>query len=130
MGFFIILIYMGGQWIDPITYGIPEFIHSIFGSIVVCCVIIQIWLALYRCHPNSRFRFFFNWSHRITVFFCFLLLINQSISHLSTGRSEHWSYDHWFTLNRLAHNCCYSFRINSISAPKSISINGTQYSYK
>ena len=30
-------------------------------------------LALYRCNPNSRFRFIFDWSHRITGFLAFTL---------------------------------------------------------
>jgi hypothetical protein len=65
LGFFLIIVYRSGVWVNPITNGRPLFAHSIFGSVVVCCVILQIWLALYRCHPNSRFRFMFNWSHRI-----------------------------------------------------------------
>lgn len=65
VGFFIIIVYRQGQWPNPVTNGKPVFAHSIIGSVVVCCVILQIWLALYRCHPRSRFRFIFNWSHRI-----------------------------------------------------------------
>jgi hypothetical protein len=65
LGFFLIIIYRGGQWVNPSTDNKQLFAHTVFGSIVVCCVIVQIWLALYRCHPNSRFRFIFNWSHCI-----------------------------------------------------------------
>jgi len=73
VGFFFIIVYRGDQWINPITNSKQLFAHSILGSIVVCCVILQIWLALYRCHPHSHFRFFFNWSHRIIGSFAFCL---------------------------------------------------------
>jgi hypothetical protein len=73
LGFFFIFTLANGRWVDPQKFGIPLFVHSIFGSIIVCCIIIQIWLALYRCHPNSRFRQVFNWSHRITGLLSFSL---------------------------------------------------------
>jgi hypothetical protein len=75
MGFFFILVHAGGKWINPQLYGLHLFLHSIFGCTIVCCTIIQIWLALYRCHPRSRFRFLFDWSHRITGFLAFTLSI-------------------------------------------------------
>jgi len=67
IGFLLILVRAGGQWVNPQVSGLRLFVHSILGSIILCCVIIQIWLALYRCHPQSRFRFIFDWSHRIQV---------------------------------------------------------------
>jgi hypothetical protein len=73
LGFLCILVYAGGQWIDPQKSDIRHFVHSILGGIIVCCVIVQIWLALYRCSPNSRFRSIFVWSHRITGFLAFTL---------------------------------------------------------
>jgi hypothetical protein len=90
LGFFFIIIYRGGQWVNPSTDNKQLFAHTVLGSIVVCCVIVQIWLALYRCHPNSRFRFIFNWSHRIigsltsslsfiNLFLMVFMLTNQSI---------------------------------------------------
>jgi hypothetical protein len=90
-GFFFIIVHRRGQWVNPITNGIPLFTHSIFGGIAVCCVILQIWLALYRCHPRSRFRLIFNWSHRIigSFTFCFpltnLFLITFVLSEQHIG---------------------------------------------
>ncbi|CAF1044907.1 unnamed protein product [Adineta steineri] len=66
LGFFLIIIYRRGQWVSVAINGPLLFTHSIVGSIIVCCIILQIWLALYRCNPHSPFRFIFNWTHRIT----------------------------------------------------------------
>ncbi len=74
LGFFFILVFAGGKWVDP-QVSILRFVHSILGGIIVCCVIIQVWLALYRCNPRSRFRYMFDWSHRITGFLAFTLSI-------------------------------------------------------
>jgi hypothetical protein len=75
VGFLLILVRAGGQWVNPQTSDLRLFAHSILGGIIVCCVIIQIWLALYRCHPQSRFRFVFDWSHRIIGLAAFMLSI-------------------------------------------------------
>jgi len=75
LGFFLILVRAGGQWVNPHIFGVRLFVHSIIGGIIVCCTIIQIWLALYRCHPQSRFRFMFDWSHRIVGLSAFALSI-------------------------------------------------------
>jgi hypothetical protein len=74
LGFFFILVFAGGKWVDP-QVSILRFVHSILGGIIVCCVIIQVWLALYRCNPRSHFRYMFDWSHRITGFLAFTLSI-------------------------------------------------------
>jgi hypothetical protein len=74
LGFFFILVHADGKWIDP-QISVLRFVHSVFGGIIVCCTIIQIWLALYRCHPQSRFRYIFGWSHRIICFLAFGLSI-------------------------------------------------------
>jgi hypothetical protein len=75
LGFFFILAFSGGHWVNPQLLGLRLFFHSIFGSTIVCCTIIQIWLALYRCHPRSRFRFLFAWSHQFIGFSAFTLSI-------------------------------------------------------
>ncbi|CAF0965446.1 unnamed protein product [Rotaria sp. Silwood1] len=75
LGFFLILVRAGGQWVNLQIHGPRLFAHSILGSIIVCCAMIQIWLALYRCNPRSRFRFIFDWSHRITGLLAFSLSI-------------------------------------------------------
>lgn len=78
MGFFFISVNGYGQWMtsnDVVSKHIVA--HSIIGTIVVCCVFLQILLALYRCHPNSHFRFLFNWSHRIVGGFAFFLALTN-----------------------------------------------------
>jgi hypothetical protein len=73
LGFFIILAQTKGNWVG--VNGGRLFAHSICGIIVVCCALIQIWMALFRCHPDSRFRYIFNWMHRITGLLAFTLSI-------------------------------------------------------
>src|SRR5690348_13836771 len=58
LGFFFILVHNSGKWVNP-QISILHFVHSIFGGIIVCCTIVQIWLALYRCNPHSRYRYIF-----------------------------------------------------------------------
>lgn len=72
-GFFLILSQTKGEWVD--TDNSHLFAHSILGIIIVCCSQIQIWMAIFRCHPNNRFRFIFNWMHRLTGLLAFLLSI-------------------------------------------------------
>lgn len=74
LGFFFILVFSGGKWVN-FQISILRFVHSILGGTIVCCAIIQVWLALYRCNPRSRFRYVFNWSHRITGCLAFILSI-------------------------------------------------------
>jgi hypothetical protein len=91
VGFFFIIVYTGGVWVNPRVQSKSLFAHSIAGSIVVGCIILQIWLALYRCHPRSRFRFMFDWSHRIIGFMAFsfallnLFLITFALPNQRTG---------------------------------------------
>ncbi|CAF1266842.1 unnamed protein product [Adineta ricciae] len=75
LGFLLILVRKGGQWANLVTSDIRAFIHSIFGGIIVCCTMVQVWLALYRCHPQSRYRYIFDWSHRIVGLTVFILVI-------------------------------------------------------
>jgi hypothetical protein len=74
LGFLLILSRAGGQWVNPHSDK-RLFAHSILGGTMVCCIIVQIWLALYRCHPQSRFRFIFDWSHRTIGLLVFILSI-------------------------------------------------------
>ena len=73
LGFLLILVYARGEWVTSLNPRL--FAHSIFGGIIVSCVLMQLWLAVYRCHPNSRFRFIFNWMHRITGLLAFGLSV-------------------------------------------------------
>ena len=75
LGFLFILIYAGGRWVNSDQYDLRLFIHSIFGAIILLCSIMQMWFSLYRCHPQSRFRFIFDWFHRIVGFLSFGLSI-------------------------------------------------------
>ena len=88
LDFLLILVRRGGQWTNPQTSDVRAFMHSVFGGIIVCCCILQIWLALYRCHPQSRFRYIFDWSHRLVgllalfLFFPTMFLIVIMLSNL------------------------------------------------
>jgi hypothetical protein len=73
LGFFLILAQAEGQWTDNDNGRL--FAHSICGVIIVCCAQIQVWMALFRCHPESRFRFIYNWMHRLTGLLAFILSI-------------------------------------------------------
>lgn len=74
LGFFFILVFEGGKWLN-VQISLFRFIHSICGGTIVCCTMLQIYLALYRCNPRSRFRYIFDWSHRIIGFLAFILSI-------------------------------------------------------
>ena len=75
LGFFLILVQTQATWIDINSDGQLLFTHSILGILIVCFATVQVWMALFRCHPDSRFRFIYNWAHRITGLLAFLLSI-------------------------------------------------------
>ncbi|CAF2110998.1 unnamed protein product [Rotaria magnacalcarata] len=75
LGFFLILGQAQGRWVDQIVDGNYMFAHSILGAIIVGCALIQAWMALFRCHPDSPFRFIFNWVHRTTGMLAFILSV-------------------------------------------------------
>lgn len=75
LGFFLILGQAGGRWVDLAEDGGRIFAHSILGGIIVGCALIQAWMALFRCHPESPFRFIFNWIHRSTGMLAFILSV-------------------------------------------------------
>jgi hypothetical protein len=74
LGFLLVLAQAQGQWVN-VSYGGQQFAHSILGGMIVCCAQIQVWMAVFRCHPDSRFRYIFNWMHRLTGLFAFTLSI-------------------------------------------------------
>jgi hypothetical protein len=74
LGFFLILAENQGQWVS-ITDDGHLFAHSILGGMIVGCSLIQVWMTLFRCHSDSRFRFIFNWMHRLTGLFAFTLSV-------------------------------------------------------
>jgi hypothetical protein len=73
LGFFLILIENQGQWVDMSDGRV--YAHSILGVIIVCFAQLQVWMSVFRCHSDSRFRFIFNWMHRSTGLFAFILSI-------------------------------------------------------
>lgn len=74
LGFLFMFVRMGGKW-TSVQPSLLRFIHSILGGIVLCCGVVQIWLALYRCNPRSRFRFLFDWTHRVIGLLAMILSI-------------------------------------------------------
>ncbi|CAF2531440.1 unnamed protein product [Rotaria sp. Silwood2] len=73
LGFFLILVQAQGGWVGN-NEGLV-FAHSVPGGIIVCCALVQAWMALFRCHPNGTFRYIFNWLHRLTGVLAFFLSI-------------------------------------------------------
>lgn len=82
IGFFLILVQKQGQWVDKEDARI--YAHSILGIIVICCTELQVWFAMYRCNPNNRFRFIFNWIHQYTGLLAFILSIPTIFLVIST----------------------------------------------
>ncbi|CAF4658239.1 unnamed protein product, partial [Rotaria sp. Silwood2] len=88
LGFFFVLAYAKGAWVAS-DEGL-EFVHSVIGGIVVSCALLQAWMALFRCHPDSSFRFIFNWLHRLTgslSFFLSIPTIFTIAAHMETNRT-------------------------------------------
>jgi hypothetical protein len=73
LGFLLVFSQVSGQWVN--TDNGPLFAHSILGIIIVCCSQIQVWMSIFRCHPDNRFRYIFNWMHRLTGLLAFILSI-------------------------------------------------------
>ncbi|CAF1430615.1 unnamed protein product [Adineta steineri] len=73
LGFFLILVQTKSTWVDVNTGGKLFYAHSIMGVLIVCFSMTQVWMALFRCHPESKFRFIYNWMHRITGIAAFIL---------------------------------------------------------
>ncbi|CAF3023188.1 unnamed protein product [Rotaria sp. Silwood2] len=73
LGFLLILVETQGTWITS-DEGLT-FVHSVLGGMIVCCALLQSWMALFRCHPESSFRYIYNWLHRMTGALAFFLSI-------------------------------------------------------
>ncbi|CAF4492287.1 unnamed protein product [Rotaria sp. Silwood2] len=73
LGFFFILVQAKGDWVKA-DEGLV-FVHSVIGGIVVCCALIQAWMALFRCHPDGSYRFIYNWLHRLTGVLAYFLSV-------------------------------------------------------
>ncbi|UJR28575.1 hypothetical protein I4U23_009808 [Adineta vaga] len=73
IAFVLILVYKKGQWVSRDNR--REFAHSIIGILVICFAIIQPFMALFRCNPDDRYRFIFNYAHATVGFSAFILSI-------------------------------------------------------
>lgn len=74
LGFLFILVACQGIWVAP-TDEIKHYIHSITGVIVISFAFFQPFIALFRCKPNSKFRFIYNYIHGFIGFSAFILSI-------------------------------------------------------
>ena len=73
IGFILILVYKRGQWVSKSDKN--GFAHSIIGIIVISFAIIQPFIALFRCNPEDKYRFIFNYVHAFIGFSAFILSI-------------------------------------------------------
>jgi len=74
LGFLFILVALKGTWV-----GVHEekkhFIHSVTGALVIGFAFFQPFIALFRCDPDSRYRYIFNVLHALVGFSAFSLSI-------------------------------------------------------
>ncbi|CAF1340122.1 unnamed protein product [Rotaria sordida] len=75
LGFFLILVQAQSTWVDVNSDGQLLYAHSILGVLIVCFAMTQVWMALFRCHPDGKFRFIYNWAHRTTGVLAFVLSV-------------------------------------------------------
>ena len=73
ISFVLILVYKRGEWVSKVNR--REFTHSIIGIIVICFALFQPFMALFRCNPDDRYRFIFNYLHATIGFSAFILSI-------------------------------------------------------
>ena len=69
LGFMFVLVYTQGQWVKD-DHGRA---HAIIGVIVVGLAFLQPFMALFRCEPDSRYRFIFNYFHALVGFSAWIL---------------------------------------------------------
>ena len=62
LGFLFILVAMGGTW-PTSTEETKHYIHTITGAMVIGFAFFQPFIALFRCEPDSRYRFIYNYLH-------------------------------------------------------------------
>ena len=73
IAFILILVYKKGQWVSQANR--REFAHSVIGMLVISFAIIQPFMALFRCNPDARYRFIFNYAHATVGFSAFILSV-------------------------------------------------------
>ncbi|CAF1480850.1 unnamed protein product [Didymodactylos carnosus] len=75
VGFLFIFAYKQGSWTKRSSSTKSEFAHSITGIIIISFTFLQPIIALFRCHPESRYRFIYNGIHGFIGFSIFILSI-------------------------------------------------------
>jgi hypothetical protein len=73
IGFILILVCKRGQWVSKSDKS--GFAHSIIGILVISFATIQPFIALFRCNPEDKYRFIFNYVHAFIGFSAFILSI-------------------------------------------------------
>lgn len=105
LGFLLIFTHMKGAWVDVNIAEKRRLAHALFGVSVFCMIIVQMWLALFRCHPNSRFRFIFTYSHRFFGFasyICAIVTIYLKLSTMQKNQRNNFVYmSSWTAVNLL-----------------------------
>ncbi|CAF1373447.1 unnamed protein product, partial [Didymodactylos carnosus] len=74
LGFLFILVHNKGTWVEYQPNS-KEYAHSIVGVIVVGLAFFQPFLASFRCHTDSRYRFIFKYLHGFIGITSFVLSI-------------------------------------------------------
>ena len=73
IAFILILVYKKGKWVSRTDK--REFAHSIVGIIIICFAIINPIMALFRCTPDAKNRFIFNYAHAFVGLTAFTLSV-------------------------------------------------------
>ena len=71
LGFMFVFAYTNGKWVT----GAKVRVHAITGIIVIGLAFLQPFIALFRCEPNSQYRFIFNYFHAFVGLVAFILSI-------------------------------------------------------
>ncbi len=74
LGFLFILVALEGTWPKPQDEK-KHFIHTVTGALVIGLAFFQPFIALFRCEPDSRYRFIFNYIHAFVGFSTLILSI-------------------------------------------------------
>jgi low affinity Fe/Cu permease len=68
------LVVLEGKWVSK-DDGKRPYAHSITGILVISLAFFQPFIALFRCEPDSRYRFIFNYIHGFFGVIAFVLAI-------------------------------------------------------
>ena len=73
VGFFVIVIFLQGTWIH--RGWTRSYAHSVTGALVIGLAYCQLFMALFRCESNSRYRWIFNTLHAAAGVVAFVLSV-------------------------------------------------------